>query len=219
MEQHERGAGGRRAGGRVVDRVPAERRSHLLGLEVLGEVLGRRGAEEEERVGDPRCGCARRAGRGSRDRQLARRARGAGSGGVVSISGVISSAISASSASKPGSALASAAEKRANSSWVSARSSSSCSERAVGEEVQRRARRVDLDPALDQLQVAPDRLAQHAQHVGAGRGAVAGRELLGHAAAADDLAALADDRPQARASRGSSAATRPLWPPPTIAAS
>ena len=58
--------------------------------------------------------------------------------------------------------------------------------RAVGEQVQRRPGRVDLDPALDEPQVAPDRLAQHAEHVGAGRGAVAGRELLGHAAAADD---------------------------------
>ena len=69
--------------------------------------------------------------------------------------------------------------------------------RAVREQVERRARGVDLDPALDQAQVPPHGLAQHAEHVGAGRGAKARGELLGHAAAADDLAALADHHAQA----------------------
>ena len=69
---------------------------------------------------------------------------------------------------------------------------------AVGKAVERRAGGVDLDPALGQLHVPPDGLAQHADHVGAGRRAEAGSELLGHAGAADELAPLEDQRLQAR---------------------
>jgi hypothetical protein len=66
---------------------------------------------------------------------------------------------------------------------------------AVREQVQRRARGVDDDPALDEPHVTPDRLAQHREHVRAGRSAEARRELLGDAGAADDVAALEHQRP------------------------
>ena len=42
VQQHERGPGRGRAGDAVVDRVPAERGHHVLGLEPLGEELRRR---------------------------------------------------------------------------------------------------------------------------------------------------------------------------------
>ncbi len=70
---------------------------------------------------------------------------------------------------------------------------------AVGPQVQRRPGGIDRDPALDQAKVAPDGLAQHAEDVGPGRGMKPRRELLGHRAAADDLAALQDHRLEARA--------------------
>ena len=66
----------------------------------------------------------------------------------------------------------------------------------IREPVQRRTGGVDRDPALVEPHVPPDRLAEHADHVGPGRCPEPGRELLGHAAAADELAALEDQRLQ-----------------------
>ncbi len=45
--------------------------------------------------------------------------------------------------------------------------------RAVGAQIERRPGRIDGDAALHEPQVPPDRLAQHAEHVGAGGGAEA----------------------------------------------
>ncbi len=70
--------------------------------------------------------------------------------------------------------------------------------RPVGTEVERRAGRVDGNPALDQAKVTPDGFAQHAQHVGAGRGPKAGSELLRDRAAADEPASLEHHGPQTR---------------------
>ena len=112
---------------RVVDRVPAERRAHLVAREVLGQVLGRRGAEQEQRVGDPAAVARRARAEPGQHGELAADAGARGSGGVVSISGVISSAIRPSSSSNSGSARASAAEKRRELAPASpARSSSRC---------------------------------------------------------------------------------------------
>ncbi len=116
VQQHERGARGRRPAGRVVDRVPAERRPHLLALEVLGQVLGRRGAEEEERVGDRGRGCAPRAQ--PRRRELARAHAARGRAAWCRTAAGSASRSRPSSSSNPGSARASAGEKRRISSWV-----------------------------------------------------------------------------------------------------
>ena len=156
------------------------------------QVLGGRGAEHVEGVGDPRAVAGRRAPRPREPAELAR-AQGAGSGGVVSNSGVISAGdLRRARPRSAGSARASAGGEAPHLVAGSrARSSSRCSAEPSANRLSAGPGRVDLDPALDQAQVPPDRLAQHAQHVGAGRGAEAGRELLGDAAAADDLAALA----------------------------
>jgi hypothetical protein len=69
---------------------------------------------------------------------------------------------------------------------------------AVVEEVQGRARRVDRQAALVEAHVAPDRAAQHAQHVGAAGAVEAGGELLGDAGAADDVAPLEHQRAHPR---------------------
>jgi hypothetical protein len=70
--------------------------------------------------------------------------------------------------------------------------------RAVREQVQARPRRVDHQAALRQTHVAPDRVAQHREHVGAGRRAEPGRELLGVACSAHERAPLEHERTQAR---------------------
>jgi hypothetical protein len=54
-------------------------------------------------------------------------------------------------------------------------------------------------PAFGQAEVGHDLGPQHARDVGGRRGANARRDLLGHAGAPDDLAALEHDRPQAGA--------------------
>jgi hypothetical protein len=69
----------------------------------------------------------------------------------------------------------------------------------VGVDVQRRPRLIHLKPAAAQIEVLPDRVAQHRQHVGAGRGAETRGELLGDAGAPHDAAALQHEGPQARA--------------------
>ena len=115
------------------------------------------------------------------------------------MSGVIRPAMRASSSSKAGRARASAAENFSTSRWVAARSSSRRSEEPSGPRFSAGPGGIDRDPALDQAKVPPDRLAQHAEDVGAGRGVKARGELLGHRAPADDLAALEDNRLEARA--------------------
>ena len=196
VQQHERGPRRRRAAGRVVDRVPAERRHDPLGREVLGQVLGRRGPEEEQRLVDP----AAAAGRpGAEPRQ---RPEVAGPDpGRVRRCGVEEGRDQLGDPAELGLELRQrpgvGRREIPNLALGPGEVVVEVEGRAVGEEVERRPGRVDLDAALNQPQVAPDRLAQHAQDVGAGRGAVPGRELLGHAAAADDLAPFADNHPQA----------------------
>jgi hypothetical protein len=68
----------------------------------------------------------------------------------------------------------------------------------VREEGEAGAGEIDGDPPLVQPQVPPDGIAQQTEHEGAGRGTEAGRELLGHAGSADDLASLQHHRAQAR---------------------
>ena len=66
--------------------------------------------------------------------------------------------------------------------------------RAVGEQVECGTGRIHDDAALHEPHVAPDRLAQHREHVGAGRGPVPRCELLGVAGAADERTTLEDHR-------------------------
>ena len=126
VQEHERGPGGRRAAGRVVDRMPAERGEDLVALEVLGQVLGGRGPEQIERVGDP-ARCAPRARRAPRGGRAPADAACRGSGGVVSMSGVISSAIRPARPRTPAARGRRRGRSGATSSCVAARSSSRCS--------------------------------------------------------------------------------------------
>ena len=67
---------------------------------------------------------------------------------------------------------------------------------AAGEQIEARAGGIHPKPALGQAHVAPDRLAQHGEHVGPRRRPVAGRELLGDGHAADERTALEDQHAQ-----------------------
>ena len=69
--------------------------------------------------------------------------------------------------------------------------------RAVREDVECGTRGVDVDAALHESHVAPNRFAEHRQDVGARRGSIPRRELFRHARPADDVAPLEDDRPHA----------------------
>ena len=69
-----------------------------------------------------------------------------------------------------------------------------------------------------QVEVRDDLGLQHRDHVGGARDAGAGPDLLGHAGAAEDLAALEVDHPQPGPGEVG-AGVRPLWPPPTTIAS
>ena len=75
VQQHERGPRRRRAGDAVVDRVPAERGHHVLGLEPLRQELRRRRREQERQVrrGRVRCRSAMRPARASSRRSCALR--------------------------------------------------------------------------------------------------------------------------------------------------
>ena len=198
VEEHVGGARCGRARGRVVDRVPAERREDLLGLEPLAQVLGCGRPEQEGRVRDQRPVARRHPAQLREPRELAgthvARVRGsrvderrdqAGDARELLLEGGESTRVRRGELLELalGGAQVVVEEER----------------RAVGPQVQRRPGGIDSDPALDQAKVAPDGLAQHAEDVGAGRGMKARRELLGHRAAADDLAALQDHRLEARA--------------------
>ena len=197
MEQNVGGARGRRAADRVVDRVPAERRQHLFGAEVLAEILARRRAEQIERVGDRRPVASRAGREPGEPGEVARPSRGRiGRSGVDQRRDQLGEAGQLGLEAGQGAGVC---DREALELLLGGRDVVVERERrSVRVEVERRPRRVDGDPALDQPQVAPHRLAQHAEHVGPGGGAEARCELLRHAAAADDLAALEDHGPQPR---------------------
>ena len=196
VQQREGGARRRRAAQRVADRVPAERRLDLVRLEALAEVLARRGRREIERLlqhpavgeraatrageaGDVAHGADARVGR----RLVQQRHDRAADGLHLRLEERQGLGVGA----------------REVGDVVPVRSVVADHEpRAVGEDVERRPGRRHRQPARVESHVLAHRGSQHAQHVGAGRGAVAGRELLGHAGAADDRAALEHERAQAR---------------------
>ena len=177
--------GGGRAGHAVVDRVPAERRLHVLGLEVLGQEPLRRGGEQVGQVGRVAGagGSASRPHFANSRRSRQRAQRGVGRDPIERGDHPLHEP------RQVGPRTARARRRRAARTASSPRRSSAMSSprsyvRAVGEQVPGRARRVDADAAADQVDVAPDGLAEHREHVGAGRSPEAGRELLGVARAA-----------------------------------
>ena len=194
MQEHERRPGRRWPPRGVVDRVPAERGAHLLAREVLRQVLVGRGPEQEQGVGDPR------AVAGGEPAELGELARAQppriGRRGVEQREDQLRDL--GQPGLEPGQGAGVGGAEPPDPLLGLREVVVEMQRRAVGEQVEGGTRRIDLDSALDQAQVAPDRLAQHAEYVGARRRAVAGRELLGDAAAADDLAALADKRPHSR---------------------
>ena len=196
MQQHERGPRRRRARGRVVDRVPAEGRHHLVGLKPLRQVLGRGRAEQVAGLGEQvAVPLQPRGGRGGRGRAGAARAR---SGGVSSISGVISAATRRSSASisseHPGVGVREPPHLLARTAEVVVE----LERRTVGVEVERRVRRGRRGSRAraGAGRARPARGACSARRRRSRRGTRG--ELLGDAAAADD-----------RAARRPASATRP----------
>ena len=213
--------GRRGAGDRVVDRVPAERRL----------------ARARTRSARPGTASPRwRTGRARRDRAaVARRAVRASSAAPASSRGARRAGVGRRRVDQrpdqlgelgrarprtPAAPARRRREKRPTSSWAAGDVvAEQCSRAPSGNRLSDGPGGVDLDAALDQPHVAPDRLAQHAEHVGAGRGAEAGRELLGDAGS----------RRRSRAARGPASAGRPrpgsrrrrgrCGPPPTITAS
>ena len=180
--------GRRRPRHAVVDRVPAERGLHVLGLEPLRQELVRARREQERQVGEPlalpqaeraplrqRPEVAQRPhariGRGPVERRAARPAR--------------------ARRDRPRTAAAPARRpsRTAASLDVGGHVVAQVVVRAVRIQVQRRTRPDRRRCRAARAHVAPDRLAQHREHVGARRRAVAGRELLGVAGAPDDVAA------------------------------
>ena len=205
MQEDERGAGRRRAGERVVDRVPAERGVHVRRTRSTRPGTGsRRSRTGSQRRGD-RGGCAARgrpaaparAGRaGACGSRVGRRASNSGGISLCELRELVLE-LAAAPRRRParsgGSRRASVA--RSSSSGRCAPSANRFSDGPAGSTASprwtsRRSRQID-SRSID-------------KHVGAGRGPEAGRELLGDAGAADDVAALADDHRAARRSPGSS---------------
>ena len=180
--------------------MPAECGQDLLGGEPLAQELGRRGPEQEGRVRDQRAVARRHPAQLREPCQLARpqvarvgrsrvdeRSDQAGDAGQLFLEG----------GKRPRVRVRELRELPLRGGQVVVEEE----RRAVGRQVQRRPGRIDGDPALDQAQVLPDGLAQHREDVCAGGSVKAGRELLGHRAAADDLAPLEDDRLEAGCAR------------------
>ena len=192
----------RRAGQAVVDRVPAER-----GPDVGRCRTARTGSRSTEVVSRYSASASLRRLRSAvpasrRERRPGRAAAAHDRVGRGPVEGRHAAAARAgrARASSSGRASASRRECRRHASAAPSRSSSSSRCAPSGKQVERGpGRRSTRDAALDQPQVAPDRGAQHAQHVGAGRGAVARGELLGDAGAADDVAPFEHERAQAGA--------------------
>ena len=198
VEQHVRRAGRARTGNAVVDRVPAERCLQVIGLEPLVQVLrGRRReqvADLEQRAAVAERAAAqlahpqqvagvhrRRVGRGG----VEQRADGGGQLAQPRLEGRQPAGVAGR---EPARLLDRAVELVVQQK-----------RRAVGEQVEAGAGGGDGQAALREPHVLPDALAQHAQHVGAGRCAEAGRELLGDAGAADDRPPLEHERAHPRA--------------------
>ena len=203
MEEHVGGARGRRPRGRVVDRVPAERRQDLLGLEPLAQILRGRRAEQEGRVGDQRAVARRHPAQLREPRKLAgaqvarvRRSR------VDERRDQAGDAAPAPPRRRGARARPPRRTSRTRAGWR-ARSSSRRSEEPSGPRFSAGPAGSTVIPRSTRLEVPPDGLAQHAEDVRPRRSVEPRRELLGHRAAADDLAALQDDRLEARRSRGS----------------
>ena len=208
VQQHVAGAGGRRPGQAVVDRVPAERDLHDVACRTTrrGSRWPRwRAAAASRRSA---CGASARSGPDSEAVVQSRRCRIERSGGGRSIVGSITWASWPSFSSNSPSARRRASRSGSTASMSrSAGSSPSSSDVPSGKQVQRRSGRGDAEAALDQLDVAPHRGAQHGQHIGAGGGAEAGRELLGDAGAADERRAAR--APAARGRPGPGRRRRP----------
>jgi hypothetical protein len=198
LEHHVGGARRRRTRGAVVDRVPADRRHHVLGLEPLGQVLpcGRREQERRllqdppvlqavPRVAQQERQVPRRAGVRVRRRPLEERHDAARDAPDVLLEPRQRPRVGgAEPLHVLGRAIQVVVEPQV---------------RAVGVQVQRGTGLVDDDAAPHEPHLPPDGRAEHREHVRAGRGPEPGRELLGDAGAADERPSLEHHRPQAGA--------------------
>ena len=200
VQQHVRRAGRARAGDAVVDRVPAERRLQVIGLEPLVQVLRDRRCEQVADLEQRTAVAERATAQLAHPQQVAWvHGRRVGRGGVEQ-------------RADGGGQLAQPGLERRQATGVTGREPPRLLDRAVelvvqqerrpvGEQVEAGAGGGDGQAALGEPHVLPDALAQHAQHIGAGRRAEARRELLGDAGATHDRPPLEHERAHPRASQ------------------
>ena len=190
------GCGGTRDA--VVDREPAQRRLDLVILETLVEVLGAGRSQEMERLQPEPAVAQRRRGHARQGPQVIERAHArvgrrhveqpaepARHLGELRLEALVGACV---------------ARREAGDLGLHGRQLVVHVEvGAVGKDVEARAGGYHVQAAFLHAHVVPDGLPHHRQHVGAGRSAEAGGELLRHRHAADERTTFEHQRAQAAA--------------------
>ena len=198
VQQPVRGPGGAGARQRVADRLPAQRRLQHLVLEVLVEVLAGRRREQERHLVEfaavakreqPELGHPGQVARSPTDRIGCRHVEHRQQGLRDPAERRFEPRERARVGHRPG----------ADRLHRGGRVRIEHERRTVGIHVQRGPRLVHDEAALAQAEVAPDRVAQHRQHVGARGRPEPGRELLGDARPTHDGSPLEHHGPQSGA--------------------